>query len=393
MRFHLPTLFSTLLAGSLLHHAAVSVPLRPDGPQSKGLDIAGKELFNNWTVIEVPIAGRAEKRQFEDELPGDSDDTDVNLEVEAEHLSWSDAVEDGIRNIAKLDNPQGIIPTRGYEPYTMFYQDDRIGTPNTAQGDEGAPEDQQDDCDDDEDDPEDGQDVTEDDQDGPEDVQADSGENPKTGDVIPLSQTGTYPGPLLEALTIESMETIVRGVDIYSKEQGGKKWDDQDAYLSSAFLPEKKVIFVTWSYKNNDHNPAEQKIQANEIMLQLWDELADEHDNELAGGAGPNVVSQTRDQLEWVVQSHIINKGTQKILRLAAKRLQGEDYKRTWIRVTREDNPEEFNALSGTENCKGLYPSLANHDSGRFRNRRVREMWIWKGFRLEDFILMKVETQ
>ncbi|KAL2847790.1 hypothetical protein BJY01DRAFT_246691 [Aspergillus pseudoustus] len=317
MRLHLPTLLSTLLAGSLLQYAAVSIPLRSDGPRSRGLDIAGKEVFNNWTLIDVPIAGRAAERQYEDELPGDSDDTDVNLEEEAKHLSWRRAVDIGRRNIAKLDNPQPTIPKRGYEPYTMFYQDDMVDEDDCGQGQ------------------------------GDDD------------DYMTMGDTGFYPEPMLRIWGIPSVDQLIISKLIYSKE--------------------------------HDLNPPDQQIRTGEIMLQVWDKLARKHDKRAAEDNGVEVVYHTYNELEWIVRSRIVNEATQKILRLAAKRLKGEDYKNTLIRVTREDNPEESNALSGTPNCRGVYLSLANHDLGRFRDRRVSELLIWKGFGLRDLIAMKIE--
>ncbi|KAL3458319.1 hypothetical protein BJX64DRAFT_292241 [Aspergillus heterothallicus] len=351
MRLHLPTLFSTLLAGSFLHHAAVSIPLRSDGLQSQALDIGAREVVNNWTVIDIPVPAKLPKRQQDydpdDVLPGDESDEDVDLNYEAKLLKWNQAVQDGLRNIAKLENPPQNIPTRGYEPYHNFYQDERVGETDNG-------------CDDPEDDSENGPPA--------------------------MSGTGFYPQPMLSVMGIPSDQVEFEPEELYSKVQVGENLEAQSPVTINAYMFEYNAIVTLYAYRENDHNPAHQQIQPNELMLQQWDEFASRYDEE-------HGATDTLNKLEWIVQAHIINPHTQKILRLAAGKAMPGNYKNTLLRVTREEHPDIFHALSGTPNCKGIYPSLANHASGRFQNKRVTEMLIWKGFGLKDLIAMRIERQ
>jgi hypothetical protein len=316
-------------------------------------------LVHNWTVIDVPVSRTLTKRQNDDVLPGDEDDPEVDLAEEAKYLSWRDAVEIGIRNIAKLDTPQGA-PSHTAD-YNRFYQDDRVDLDGPSE--EGG----EDDCGDNQDDTEDVDD-----------------------DYIEMAETGFYPQQLLDVFGIPSSDEKFTRKEIYSKEQGGMAVEIQEPFATNGFLPNYKVIFALSNYLEHDHNPPDQRIPPNEVILQVWDELADAYDRKQAT-TGAAVVLQTRDELEWIVRTFVINKDTLKIMRLAAKRVAGTDYRAKLVRVTRVDNPEEFHALSGTPNCKGVYPTLADHDGGRFRGRRVTEMLVWRAGGLENYIAMKIE--
>ena len=105
-------------------------------------------------------------------------------------------------------------------------------------------------------------------------------------------------------------------------------------------------------------------------MLQDWD----------------GVAGSKKGDLQWVVRSHIINEGTQNTRTAALQKLRSKE--RELVHVTQDCNKEVFQALSGTPNCKGIYPILAYHEGPR--NKMVTDLYAWKEGAQNNFIAMKI---
>ncbi|RDW81609.1 uncharacterized protein DSM5745_05166 [Aspergillus mulundensis] len=116
------------------------------------------------------------------------------------------------------------------------------------------------------------------------------------------------------------------------------------------------------------------KLPSAEIMMQVRDEIA-----------GPG----RKDGVKWIVRSHIVNEGTIAIMQEAKTKYGWQD--KSAVRVTKESNMEAFEALSGTPNCKGIYPTLATHDLRRTGSWRVTELLVWIGGTPYNYIAMEIE--
>ncbi|ODM20704.1 hypothetical protein SI65_03757 [Aspergillus cristatus] len=136
----------------------------------------------------------------------------------------------------------------------------------------------------------------------------------------------------------------------------------------NGYMPSHSINFANSNYKQHDHNNANDRLPPAEIMLQVWDEMA---------GA-------KKDDLKWIVRSHAVNGETQGIIKESVKRCKENEL----LQVSPDCDAEVFEALSGTPNCKGIYPTLAYHQGTR--NWRVTDLHIWDQSGSNFFIAMKI---
>ncbi|KAL3455325.1 hypothetical protein BJX64DRAFT_295143 [Aspergillus heterothallicus] len=306
MRFHLPTVFSALLAGSLLHNAAISAPLPPGDTQLEALDSSINSTIGHATVISPPLLPvRHTKRQ-------------------GEPLAWEQAVETGRRNIGKLEDAEDTGCEDEIPSYTEHYVEggQGIGTATYRTQEKNI-----------------------------------------FSDYWPL--------PVLESVGIKKTDKVTVK-SIFSIKQKLESRFQQKPVSQNAFRPDLGVIFALSNFAAEDHNAPEDRLHPGELMLQAWDELA----GSLNGG------------LAWIVRSHIANEDTLAIIKEARGRVGAREEE--IFRITPAENPEEFQALSGTPNCRGIYPTLATHGPETM-DKRVTELLVWDRGALYSFILMKIE--
>ncbi|KAL2860987.1 uncharacterized protein BJX67DRAFT_386145 [Aspergillus lucknowensis] len=192
---------------------------------------------------------------------------------------------------------------------------------------------------------------------------------------LKISALGYFPEKVLNVVGVSDKSEKITDKSIFSKEQeDGVQQKDRRPVSQNAFLPDKGIIFARSNFLKNDHTPEEKgRIMPGEIMMQVWDELA----------------GSKRDDLQWIVRVHVANEDSANIIRMAREKVGGS--MRDLVRITRQDHQEEFEALAGTPNCRGVYPTLATHDFGRLKDRRVTEIVLWEEGGQFNFILMKIE--
>ncbi|KAL4879755.1 hypothetical protein BJY04DRAFT_219841 [Aspergillus karnatakaensis] len=189
----------------------------------------------------------------------------------------------------------------------------------------------------------------------------------------PLPKTLYWPAEFLEAIDVSSTSDAMTVKAVFSQEYTGRPKNARPV-TQNGFIREKGVIFALSNYRSMDKNGPRDQLQPGEIMMQVWDEIA-----------GPG----GHDQLKWIVRSHITRVQTMDLIRQAPERVGFNQ--REVVRITRSDNSEVFEALSGSENCKGVYPTLATHAYPRFADKRVTELVLWDENSSYSFIAMKIE--
>lgn len=138
-------------------------------------------------------------------------------------------------------------------------------------------------------------------------------------------------------------------------------------------MPNHGIILANSNFKEQDLNNMDVQIPASELMMQVWDDVA----------------GSKKGDVKWVVRSHILNEGTQSIIKEALQKLNAGEKQLT--QVTQDCDREVFQALSGTPNCKGMYPTLASHRGTQ--NKRVTDLYVyWEGTH-NFFIAMKIGSQ
>lgn len=186
-----------------------------------------------------------------------------------------------------------------------------------------------------------------------------------------------YPKELLDLLGVKGTDTFT-SKSIFSKNQkqtkNGKTEElglaSQAPVGQNGYMPSHGIIFATSNFKAHDLNDEKDQLSASELMMQVWDEVA----------------GSKKDDLKWVVRSHIVNEGTQSIISEALKKLSSGEKQLT--QVTQDCDKEVFQALSGTPNCKGMYPTLAFHEGTQ--NKRVTDLYVWDEGGQNYFIAMKI---
>ncbi|KAL3444822.1 hypothetical protein BJX65DRAFT_310412 [Aspergillus insuetus] len=249
-------------------------------------------------------------------------------------LTWDQAIEIGKRNMAKLDEAEIGEDQECAEPI-LPYTDNYVG----------------------------------------------GGEDPKIGPPgrfltreRKINHVGYFPLPLLNVMGIQKTNEMFNEKSIFSRVQKDSENRNNHRPVSqNGIMAKKGVIFALSNSRDEDGNPRERQLAPGEIMMQVWDELA----------------GSDQDNLKWILRSHIVNPDTKNILDAAREGLGAAE--RNLVRVTRADNPEIFEALSGTPNCRGVYPTLATHDFGRLRDRRVTELVFWVEGSQNSFIAMKID--
>ncbi|BCR85809.1 uncharacterized protein ACHE_21267S [Aspergillus chevalieri] len=183
------------------------------------------------------------------------------------------------------------------------------------------------------------------------------------------SDNGYWPPAVLDLLGL-TKEDKYQSVSIFSNDQI-KKHNLQRPVAQNGYIPSHGLILAKSNFKNQDHNEVKNQLPPAEIMLQVWDELA----------------GNKKDDLHWIVRSNIVNEGTKSIIDEAYQRLGKSD--KQMVKVTQAEHLEVFQALSGTPNCKGIYPTFANH--GNTQGKEVTALWIYKEPG-QYFIAMEMEN-
>lgn len=125
--------------------------------------------------------------------------------------------------------------------------------------------------------------------------------------------------------TVEYRNTASHGVISKYLSLGSQAPVGQNGYM-----PSHGIVFANSNFKAHDLNEEKDQLPASEPMLQVWDEVA----------------GSKKDDLEWVVRSHVVNKGTQSVISEALKKLSSGEKQLT--HVTQDCDKEVFQALSGT---------------------------------------------
>lgn len=170
-----------------------------------------------------------------------------------------------------------------------------------------------------------------------------------------VTDTGYYPAVLLDLLKV-TKTTLCTRMSILSKE--GER-PGQGGVSQNCFIPDNGIILALSNFKENDYNPKDKKLRSGELMIQAWGELA----------------GDKKTDLQWIVRSHIVNDDTKAIIRQASTKLGKKE--KMLIRVSPDDkDPSIFEALSGTPNARGTYPTLANHFQ-ELNGPKVTDVYIY----------------
>ncbi|KAJ5579769.1 uncharacterized protein N7459_005754 [Penicillium hispanicum] len=264
----------------------------------------------------IPVTGTQEHKAQKYALlsaPNDSENSTRAGTIQRRALSWEAAVAKGREKIALLDPDQDPQHTR----YTVHY--------NT----------------------------------GPEQVQ-EFGVPAKYAntDPVAVSSFGYWPDGVLETMSInKDLKCPVK--DIFSKEQAGTKPKFQKPVSSNAYCTAESILFANSNFRTNDKNPDADQLRSTEIMMQVWSQRA----------------GDARGNLEWIVRSHIANTDTQGIIKeVYARTDDAEETK--MLQITAAEQQEEFEALAGTPNCKGVFDALRDHYH-EFGGLKITEFHIY----------------
>ncbi|KAL4804537.1 hypothetical protein BDV18DRAFT_162297 [Aspergillus unguis] len=319
MRFHLPAILSSLLAGSLLHQG-LSIPLTTSD-QLLRLDYSEYLCLYHSLPKTLGIGPRLL------DLPNYV----APKHIKRDRLSWDEAVTTGKRNIAKLETEsEEDYCADQFPSYTENYE---RGEQNSERGYTKF--------------------------------------HTRDVPVTQLKKEAYWPNPFLQGIGIADEDQAIMAW-VFAKNYPNKK--RPKAVSQNAYMPQKGIILAMSNWKMEDTNAEDDKIPSGEIMMQVWDEFAG---------------LDKRDGLRWIIRSHLHNADTRAIIEKAREKYGWG--KRTVISVRRSSDPEAFEALSGTPNCRGVYATLASHDAGRTASWRISELLVWEEGP-NSFIAMKVET-
>lgn len=177
-----------------------------------------------------------------------------------------------------------------------------------------------------------------------------------------------WPESVLKELGLEKTSKYT-SFPVFSNKQASDNMRVQRPVVQNGYMADKGIILAQSNFKKNDHNPENEKLPPAETMLQAWDEVA----------------GNKKSDLTWVVRSHIINDGTRDIINEAFTKLKKDE--KDLLHITEAEHLDIFEALSGTPNCKGIYPTLANHESTT--STKVTDLYVSKESG-QYFILMKL---
>lgn len=177
-----------------------------------------------------------------------------------------------------------------------------------------------------------------------------------------------WPESVLKELGVEKTDKYI-SISVFSNKQLSANMKVQKPVGQNGYIADKGIILAQSNFKNQDYNHANEQLPPAETMLQVWDEVA----------------GNKKSDLNWIVRSHIVNEGTRGIINEAFTKLKKDD--KDLLHVTEAENLEIFEALSGTPNCKGVYPTLANHESAT--STSVTDLYVSKESG-QYFILMKL---
>ena len=181
-----------------------------------------------------------------------------------------------------------------------------------------------------------------------------------------------WPSSLLKLLGVTTT-TKYQDKKIFSKTDSPTP-RTQKAVSQCGFLPDQGIILAESNFKDQDFNPENEQLSTGQLMLQNWIQEA----------------GTKSEDLKWIVRSHIVNVGTKDIIEEAlAKINQGE---KDLAHFTENEHPEIFQALSGTVNCRGVYPMLANNYH-RMGGLTVTDLYAYYEGSQNYFIAMKIEKR
>ncbi|KAF9885857.1 hypothetical protein FE257_012329 [Aspergillus nanangensis] len=212
MRPHLSTIISSLLAGSLLHHVVVSIPLTASDHQVRAVDLSLENIRSSLTVSGVPIAAEFAKRD------------DKKL------MTWNEAVARGRRNIEKLENPEvpddddceETIPS-----YTVHYEPGN--SDNTVR-------------------------------------------NFYTQE-LQVFKRNAWPMEFLNTFGVEDDEGKLPVISIFSKQHRKTRFQAKPV-SQNGFMVDRGVMLALSNSVKEDTNPADDRMPPTEIAMQVWDQVA-----------------------------------------------------------------------------------------------------------------------